>query len=261
MSKITTSTNRSALNETNEGWPVRVFRKTEHHGWQKMRPKNSQGRTVILKATPRHGCIALHRIQVRVRLSLSCDGDNVKNNEEKSPYTNVESKALPELDQGSNKTKKFLRNDVLVVRRRQSLLISSRLRLRSLVFQFFDVKSCLAFSDRLLELNPNPNLFANTSRISHPKSTPFSHQKNLETFGKRLPGNHDMTNRSNVVTPNSNDIENQQVLSLIGRLLHDEDFATLCSNLESCISASEDGLQMLNTLTFHDNTSIPIEHT
>jgi hypothetical protein len=196
-----------AASEVKDGWPIRVYRKTEQHGWQRMKPTNSQGRTVVIRASPRSGCIVLPRIQVRIRL-------------------------LTSTKEGSKE------NDAVVVRRRNALLVSSRTRVRSLVFKFSDVQSCLDFSDRLVELNPS--LF----RIP------------------RSPSNlNSVFANGTVEGPNLSAAESQQVLSLVGRLLCDEDFKELCHNLESSIRASEDGMQMLATLIGVSSAQLPPEAT
>lgn len=192
-----------AVSEVKDGWPVRVYRKTEMHAWQRMKPNNSQGQTVVLRASPRSGCIVLPRIQVRIRL-FSSSNDGSKN------------------------------NDVVVVRRRNKLLISSRSRVRSLVFKFSDLKSCLEFSDRLVELNPT------LCSIPRPSS-------NLNDFlydVRQVDAVRSTNDCPNLIPA----LMSQDVLSLVGRLLCDGDFKDLCNNLESSIRASEDGVQMLSSL-------------
>ena len=210
-----TSVVRIAASEVNDGWPVRVYRKTEQYGWQRMRPKNAQGRTVILRASPRSGCIVLPRIQVRIRLSSSTD-----------------------------ETKD---NDVLVVRRRNTMLVSSRSRVRSLVFKFADLRSCLGFSDRLIELNPNHQNVWSIPRTTSQMNGMFSSTSHDRS--KNIADGTDLSSE-----------ENQQVLSLVGRLLCDEDFAKLCNNLESSIRASEDGLQLLSAL-ISDSKALPFHNS
>jgi hypothetical protein len=201
--------------EVKDGWPVRVYRKTEQHGWQRMKPSNSQGRTVVIRASPRSGCVVLPRIQVRIRLLTS---------------TREGSKG----------------NDAVVVRRRNALLVSSRSRVRSLVFKFSDLQSCLDFSDRLIDLNPC--LFS----IRRPSSYLSSLFASAGLVG---------THRCTVDEPDLSTADSQQFLSLVGRLLCDEDFEELCHNLESSIRASEDGMQMLATLIGFSDAHRPPDAT
>ena len=103
-------------------FPVRVYRKTELYGWQAMRPKNAQGRRVKITASPKQGCVVLHRIQVRVRLTSATPNNLLKEKEENSGRQRaIEDPVL---------------SDVLVVRRRHCILISSKVRSRSLIFKF-----------------------------------------------------------------------------------------------------------------------------
>lgn len=197
-----------------KSFPVRVYRKTELHGWQVMSPKNKQGRCVQIRATPKQGCIVLHRIQVRIRLTSA--SDPLKEKEEQHAIND-------------EKSKDSKPNDVLVVRRRHYILISSKLRSRSLVFKFKDLKSCLQFSDHLVQLNPNQTT---TTSMDQPSSTLGEDPTMTEDHAYKLTHEQDM----------------QQVLSYVARLLYDGRFATFCQNLESSLMASEDGLPMLNHL-------------
>lgn len=200
--------------EVKDGWPVRVYRKTEQLGWQRMKPINSQGRTVVIRASPRSGCIVLPRIQVRIRLLTSTkDGSKEK-------------------------------DDVVVVRRRNAILVSSRSRVRSLVFKFADLKSCLEFSDRLVELNPS---ILNVRRNRSFLSSLVTSAGHFETKTRAVDG------------PDLSTADNQQVLSLVGRLLCDENFKQLCNNLESSIRASEDGMELLSTLISDSNAHQPTD--
>lgn len=179
-----------------------------------MSPKNKQGRCVQIRATPKQGCIVLHRIQVRIRLTSA--SDPLKEKEEQHAIND-------------EKSKDSKPNDVLVVRRRHYILISSKLRSRSLVFKFKDLKSCLQFSDHLVQLNPNQTT---TTSMDQPSSTLGEGPTMTEDHAYKLTHEQDM----------------QQVLSYVARLLYDGRFATFCQNLESSLMASEDGLPMLNHL-------------
>jgi hypothetical protein len=201
-----------------DGFPVKVYRKTEIYGWQLMRPKNAQGRRVKVKASPKQGCIVLHRIQVRVRLSLPLSKDSMQENEGKSGRLRV-------MDDTAT-------NDVLVVRRRHCILISSKSRSRSLIFKFNDLKSCLQFSDQLVQLNPHQTVpvIPNINR----------------NYGKSWDGRSVMKEHNSDESGGKNDT--QQALSYVARLLCDDQFVTFCNDLESNLLSSEDGLQMFQSL-------------
>jgi hypothetical protein len=202
-----------------DGFPVRVYRKTELYGWQAMQPKNSQGRRVKVRASPKHGCVVLHRIQVRVRLTSSPPPTNDTLKDEKDTSERKLAIEVPAM------------NDVLVVRRRQCILISSKLRSRSLVFKFNDLNSCLKFSDQLIQLNPNQTI----------QTIPNLDQNYVTAWDGTTMKEH---NRYEM----SREKDTQQVLSYVGRLLCDDRFTKFCNNLESNLLSSEDGLDMFNSL-------------
>lgn len=173
-----------------------------------MLPMNSRGQAAVIKVTPRQNCIVLHRIQVRMRLSHPSETSN----------------------DGSSK-KEANESDTYVVRRRDCVLISSKQRLRSLVLKFRDEKACLEFSDLLVFLNPPP--------------------ERAILAGAYIDENYETDLEHNAISDTREHgtiLDSQQVLSYVGRLLHDEDFADLVDNLESCISSSEDGARMLSAL-------------
>lgn len=189
-------------------WPVHVYRKTER-SWQKMQPTKLNGKkNAVIKASPRRNCVVLHRIRVRIRLSGVSKSNSNISNASSSPNETDDS-------------------NTLVIRRRHCILISSKQKLRSLVLKFSDEKACLEFSDLLVNLNPSPEreILAGL----RDETTAYASLRGSEL-------EQGTTQAS------------QQVLSYVGRLLHDEDFASMCDNLEACISASEDGARMLCAL-------------
>lgn len=208
-----------------DGFPVRVYRKTEMYGWQAMQPKNSQGRRVQVKASPKEGCVVLHRIQVRIRLTSQPPNDSLKEKDENSGQHRIIEDPVV--------------NDVLVIRRRHCILISSKMRSRSLVFKFNDLKACLQFSDQLVQLNPNQAIQTAIPGVDQNYST--------SSEGRASTGRHpnDLTRER----------DTQQILSYVARLLYDDQFVSFCNNLESNLLASEDGLEMLNNLVGHSNSA------
>jgi len=114
-----------------------------------------------------------------------------------------------------------------VVRRRDCLLITSSQRLRALALKFRSEKDCLEFSDRLVALNPPPEKAI----------------LDKATSAKSMTRDHGTTSDSH------------QLLSYVGRLLHDEDFADMVDNLETCIASSEDGARMLDALVNEANSN------
>ena len=88
-----------------------------------------------------------------------------------------------------------------------------------MLLKFQDEKDCLEFSDAFVALNPPTENAAEAEK---------------ETA---------LASRSEGTAQDS-----QDALSFVGRLLHDEDFASFVDNLESCINSSEDGARMFEAL-------------
>ena len=202
------------VNNANGGFVVRVYRKTEQYGWQSMRPKNAKGQLAQVRAIPKLGCVVLHRIQVRIRLTTASSSSP----QDQSNAADIATRAKSSVIAANN-------NDVLVVRRRHYILISSKLRSRSLVFKFKDLKSCLQFSDQLVQLNPNQTIIQRTSP---------SFDRNGNTLcDEEIPTNT-LTHEQDM----------SQILSYVARLLYDDTFIKFCHNLESNVMACEDGVQL-----------------
>jgi hypothetical protein len=111
----------SQVNRAEKEWPVHLSRKTAK-GWEQMHPKNSRNQLVVVKATPREGCIVFLRLRIRVSL-----------NSRKGSQEEDESQSV-------------------VIRRRSSIFISSGLK--ALVLKFRSEQDCLEFADRFTALNP-----------------------------------------------------------------------------------------------------------
>ena len=105
-----------------------------------------------------------------------------------------------------------------VIRRGHCILLVSRRRIRALMMRFNSLQDCLAFSDRFVELNP--------------PSAPSSN--NANTAG----------------TSNSAATQTQQenVVSYVTQLLHDNEFLGLVHKLESYFANTADGAKILEGL-------------
>lgn len=213
-------------------WPVRVYRLTAENGWQKLQPRNSLGRKVAISATPRHNCIVLHRIQVRLRFA---DISMTNNNSNNNIGTTGEAATNAAADNSYG----------LVTRRRDRILISSQQRLKSLVLQFKDLQTCLEFSDFLVDLNPS----LERSLLSGEK------MYDVDTIRTMKMRHRSRDSHSGAGSHTASHIENQNAISYVGRLLQDDDFANMCDNLEACIAASEDGAQLFAALTHRSAAS------
>jgi len=181
------------------------------------------GRSVTVKATPRRNYIALLRLQVRIRLVQPAS---------------------------TTTTEKNSKNDVVhttVIRRHHCLLISSNQKLRSLLLRFRDVQSCLEFVDRLLLLNPLP-------QEPKPETEDSPQQQQQQLANSATDNNNHIPNNTAAARQHGTVAENRQVLSFVGSLLHDEDFANMVDHLEASITGSEDGARMLEALVFGGGT-------
>lgn len=165
-----------------EAYPVRVFRKSSE-GWQRMKGANSKGQYVRIVASPSKGSILLEQIKVRISLSYVSEAGT---------------RSCP------------------VNRRRRMLLISVSEPSKILGLLFRAEKDCLAFTDRLMVLNPS--LVASQPRSEDP-SSPAS-------------------------TADSSEIVN----SYVARLLNEPEFIQFVNGLESTLAATEDGEKMLQAL-------------
>lgn len=167
-------------------WPVHVFRKTST-GWERLRPYNAQGQLVLTHVTPREGCVIFPRLRLRVSLK-------------------------------SNDSHQYRST---VVRRRNSILLSSSQGVKAMILRFQSLQECLDFSDRFVALNP------------------------LSVATDATKEQRDGTTEDDAAAAE----QNQQVFFYMARLLHDQDFIDYVDNLEACLSSSEDGMKMLEALT------------
>lgn len=167
-----TTTTLSHYNERGqrERWPVLVYRLQSHRGWEvycdpdmeaaskNKRPKQGEE----LTAAPREGCIEVRKMRLRIRLfeqdapwerlqrgrgeqgdvaTVAGRDDATINN-----TTKLEQDAdIPGVD-GWN-------NNALLVRRLNTLLISTRRGMGAVVFKFKNNQECIEFCDRLVFLN------------------------------------------------------------------------------------------------------------
>lgn len=113
-----------------------------------------------------------------------------------------------------------------VIRRDDRILLTSKRRVRALLLQFQSLQDSLEFSDRFLELNPPPSL-------EEDEATTFD----LERAQGRQP---------------AGSIEQEQVVSYIARLLHDDGFLQFVHKMETYICSTDDGAKILRGLEQRD---------
>ena len=128
-------------NHNEKEWHVDLYRKTLT-GFEKMTPKTSSGRHVLVKVAPRNGCIVVRQLHIRIRLTA---GNSSKNRNNDGIDDGGSSRG-----DGGKEEERF----ISVKRRRETIVIISNQRIRVLILKFRTQKDCIDFSDRLVELNP-----------------------------------------------------------------------------------------------------------
>jgi hypothetical protein len=126
-----------------------------------------------------------------------------------------------------------------VIRRDHCILLVSRRRTRAMVLQFSSVQDCLDFSDRFVELNPPPAM------LSPPTNT---------TTGT----NDDVIAPEAAIQIAAQPAQQEEVVSYLARLLHDDSFLGLVHKLETYLGNTTDGahiLEGLATRNLRDSTT------
>ena len=231
--------------EKENTWPVLLYRR-ERDGWKKQelqsasssssssssskRNKNRHQHSTTVMVAPRKECIVFPTL--RQRFSLKS-----------------------QTDQGT------------VMRRNNKILLTSKRRTRSLLLQFQSLEDCLAFSDKFIILNPNLSALSLSSSSS--SSSSFGDKKAaaaVEAAGSSITiTNNESASRdatlstctpqheSNQTTmlqqePIVREKERKEVVSWVTRLLHDDDFLGYVHKIETYISGTDDGEQILHGL-------------
>ena len=145
MSKRSSNNNNglsSSNNKHENGWPCLVYRLQSHRGWEvytdedlqsttTSNKKNKSNKEYLLRVEPTEGSIEVKQMRIRIPL---------KQDEDKRLNTNYE-------DGGG------WNNNPLIVRRRNSLLVSVRRGYGAIMFYFKSVTECKEFCDELVFLN------------------------------------------------------------------------------------------------------------
>jgi hypothetical protein len=124
-----------------------------------------------------------------------------------------------------------------VIRRDDKILLTSKRRMRALLLQFQSLQDCLDFSDRFLMMNNPPLPLSSFDE----EDVAACAQNDLERIHGRQPASSD---------------EQEQVVSYITRLLHDEEFLRFVHKVETYIARTDDGSKILRGLEELDLSSI-----
>jgi len=126
-----------------------------------------------------------------------------------------------------------------VIRRNDKILLKSRRRARSLLLQFHSLEDCLAFSDHFFRMNPNISTLSPADEKVDISST--SNESSLQEI---TPQQENRAGKFPIVRED----ERKEVVSHVTRLLHDEDFLSMIHKIETHISNTNDGAQILRGL-------------
>lgn len=252
-------------------WPVEIFRYSENKGWElyqqssssKASPpppsssskseknSNSIANSKVIQtnqmddndenegvtAVPRKGCVEVKKLRLRVHLFHKTANKNVISNESStSPVA-------------SNRQKRDSAHTT-VIRRRDTILLSSRRGLGAVVFKFRSIAACMSFVDKLIELNSDYVFNQTEDRdIQRPV-------KRLRVCHQEKDNNNDQskscTSDSRTSISNEEEIQSNErsdeIRSYIVRLLHDGDFMDFVDNVEESLSSSPDCARILEAL-------------
>ena len=269
-----------------EKWPVEIFRYSSNNGWELYQQarstkvaktanggkgKNTKGSVAQpqktkqgnddekeqeegVTAAPRRGCVEVKKLRLRIHLFE-------KNNQKTSGNGNGSGSGNgSSSDIGSNTSSKA---HTTVVRRRDTILLSSRRGLGAVVLKFRNVTECIAFSDKLIGLNSD-HVF---NQIEDKTLQRPSKRVNISSKGDS--GNNNTTTTTNITdtstpsndgtrheeingnasrTTNQSTEGNNAIRSYIVRLLHDEDFLDFVDNVENSLVTAPDCSRILEAL-------------
>ncbi|KAL7520865.1 hypothetical protein ACHAWX_005562 [Stephanocyclus meneghinianus] len=183
--KTSTAPNPSHYNDRGirERWPVLVYRLQSHRGWEvyidpDMEAPSSKKNTLKeeITAAPRGGCIEVRKMRLRIRLfeqhipwersggqplrraESQCDAATVAPGQDDGAITDNDTHAA-----SANANQNHYDSDIpgpdgwnnnaLLVRRLNTLLVSTRRGMGAIVFKFKTDQDCIEFCDRLIVLN------------------------------------------------------------------------------------------------------------
>jgi hypothetical protein len=163
-------------------------------------------------------------------------------------------------------------NNALVVRRKDSILVTTRRGMGCLVFRFKSVQECMEFCDRLIYLNQDYFMPQSSSKVNHNASIIARQneflsgmdQRELYVDGMRLNkrrkadmiGDQLLYENDNVARGNREEDDaiakqyrrKDELLSYIVKLAHDEDFLGFVDELERGLETAGDSAGIFRSL-------------
>ena len=289
----------SATDQQREAWPCLIYRLQSHRGWEVFSPasdengsgtssgkkasaskksnQQTQSKGEELTVAPRKGSIEVRKMRLRVKLfEQNQPRDSTTSTSDATQNPNKEEQN----EEHGNSNSDFVgsdgwNNNALVVRRKDSLLVTTRRGMGALVFRFKSLQSCVEFCDRLVYLNQDYFMTSSSSNINHNDGS-FGQSKQLqngmdqrELYVDEMRANkrrkadmigdqllwkssshaasaHEENGRDEMTrseTDNYNDAVAKQyrrkdeLLSYIVKLAHDEDFRGFVDELERGLEA------------------------
>jgi hypothetical protein len=195
-------------------WPVQVFRYSHEKGWELFQQAASSGTADKLTAAPRRNCVEIKQLRLRIHILRP----PVKANEQQDHQ------------------RKKSNHTASVIRRRDTLLLSKG-DLGAVVLKFESIAECIAFTDRLVELNRDEAYAMNEDK-SLQRST-FDMESVLDRY------------RNQSQDRNEAEAEDTAIQSHLIALLHDRDFLGFVDRVEECLKKNDDCIKMLKAHEYH----------
>lgn len=290
----------SATGQQREAWPCLIYRLQSHRGWEVFSPtdengsgtssgkkasstskksnQQSQSKGEELTVAPRKGSIEVRKMRLRVKLfeqnqprdsaASTSDATQDPNKEQNEEHGNSNSDFVG--SDGWN-------NNALVVRRKDSLLVTTRRGMGALVFRFKSLQSCVEFCDRLVYLNQDYFMTSSSSNQSkqfqngmdqrelYVDEMRANKRRKVDMIGDQLlwkssshaASAHEENGRDEMTRSETDDYNDSvakqyrrkdELLSYIVKLAHDEDFRGFVDELERGLEAVDGTAGVYNSL-------------
>lgn len=236
-----------------DNWLVQVYRYTSARGWeifQDVIDPSSSNIDSKISVSPRKGCVEIQKLRLRIHLFSS-----------RKPATTV-------------------------IRRMDTILLSSRKSAGAIVLKFTNINECISFADRLIYLNNhdymqmmvNNDQLSKTNKAENDKSIMINqldnchnsqqdshHGSTKSTISKSVedPSSTTQTEDHQDITTSvgSSGIgmdKKLEIHSYIARLLHDDDFMQFVSHVEEELTGSPDLAQILYAVGLNPQKNLPL---
>lgn len=249
-----------------ERWPVLIYRLQSHRGWEvyyhpdmeKKQGKNAKAEE--LTAAPRENCIEVKTMRMRIWLF---EQHKTKEMRGDATISGTQDDGTAVAERGENdKNTDGWKNNALVVRRLNTLLVTTRRGTYAIVFKFKCNQDCIEFCDRLVYLNRNhfnnaletsgDNYVLNgmDSRDTHcddlrevkRRRLSISRDQHFMNTGESRRGENGTEHDKAADVKQSH--RQDELLSYIVRLAHDEDFLGFVDEIERGLQSAPETAAM-----------------